>query len=74
MGLGQCWRLDWLGNRLWIKELLLGGTWNPLTTGLQQQGELAFFLLAEQQSLPALTAPHAAVPEEDPPGPLELIT
>lgn len=73
MGLGQCWRLDWLGNRLGIKELLLGGTWNPLTTGLQQQGELAFFLLAEQQCFPALAAPDAAVPEEEPPSPLEIV-
>jgi hypothetical protein len=60
-----------LGNG--IEELLIGGTGDPLAAGLQQQGELAFFLLAEQQSLPALAAPDAAVPEEEPPGPLELI-
>jgi hypothetical protein len=78
MGLGSIRRLGWLGIGIvlehGIEELLRRGTGDPLTTGLQQQGELPFFPLAEQQCLPALAAPDAAVPEEEPPGPLELIT
>jgi hypothetical protein len=80
VGLGSIWRLGWLGIgiglvlELGIEELLHRGTGDPLTTGLQQQGELPFFPLAEQQCLPALAAPDAAVPEEEPPGPPELIT
>jgi hypothetical protein len=77
VGLGSIWRLGWLGIGLvlgiGIEELLRRGTGDPLTTGLQQQGELPFLLLAEQQSLPALTAPDAAVPEEEPAGPIEIV-
>jgi hypothetical protein len=82
VGLGPIRRLGWLGLGLGIgiglglgiEELLRRGTGDPLTTGLQQQGEFAFLLLAEQKSLPALAAPDAAVPEKEPTGPLELIT
>ena len=76
MGLGSIWRLGWLGIvlELGIEELLRRGTGDPLAAGLQQQGEIPFFPLAEQQCLPALAAPDAAVPEEEPPGPIELIT
>ncbi len=36
--------------------------------GFQQQGELPLLVRAEQQSLPTLTAPDAAVPQEEPLG------
>jgi hypothetical protein len=83
---GQC---DWKGfNRIlcprafclrcrcqlvWKGELPCGRARQPDAIGLQQEGELPLLLEAQQESLAALPAPNAAVPEEQAPGPLQGI-
>jgi hypothetical protein len=70
-GLGRRWRLDGCGIRLGIGELLLGGAGDPQAACFQQLGKFAFLGLAEQQRFSALAPPNAAIPEEEPPGPLQ---
>lgn len=41
--------------------------------GFQEQGELSLLIEAQQQGFPPLPAPDAAVPQEQPLGPLQGI-